>query len=92
VISYSTNWMGPINQEFINEYGSHWSGGRIDIYDVPGEDYPIEYSLPLMRTEDWNDFGDWLESFQTHELWEFDDIIKLYESASGRKIRWWKDD
>ena len=47
--------------------------------------------LPIMHGEDWNDFGDWLESFQTHELWEFDDIIKLYEDVSGRKIRWEED-
>jgi hypothetical protein len=88
VISYSTNWMGPINQEFINEYGSHWSGGRIDIYDVPGEDYPIEYSLPLMRTEDWNDFSDWLDTLETEELLSFEQIIEQY----GKPIRWWKDD
>jgi hypothetical protein len=69
-----------------------YSGGRIDIRGVSDEPWGLEYGLPLMRTEDWNDFSDWLESFQTHELWEFDDIIKLYESASGRKIRWWKED
>jgi hypothetical protein len=128
MISYSTNWMGPINTQWYEERGltkmvthtcesemqrdilrkrypgieigdsfereeitTYYGAGRIDIYDVPGEHYPLEYGLEPMHGEDWNDFGDWLESFQTHELWEFDDIIKLYEDASGRKIRWASD-
>ena len=70
------------------EITTYYSGGRIDIRGVPDEPWGLEYSLPIMHGEDWNDFGDWLESFQTHELWEFDDIIKLYEDATGRKIRW----
>ena len=92
LISYSTNWMGPINQKWIEENGDCWSGGRIDIYGVPGEHYPIEYGLPIMHTEDWNDFGGWLDDFETHELWHFDDIIAQYEQESNRKIRWWKDE
>ena len=31
MITYSTNWMGPINKQFIDEHGPHWAGGRIDI-------------------------------------------------------------
>ena len=88
MISYSTNWMGPINMKWIEEHGDYWSGGRIDIYGVPGENYPIEYGLPVMHTEDWNDFSDWLDDFESKELWEFDDIIKQYEQDSDRKIRW----
>ena len=44
----------------------------IDIRGVPGDDYWngwYEYSLPIMHIEDWNDLGDWLESFSTFELW-----------------------
>ena len=73
---------------------TYYAGGRIDIRGVPGDEYWNgwhEYSLAPMHGEDWNDFSEWLESFQTHELLEFDDIIKLYESASNRKIRWAED-
>ena len=73
---------------------TYYCCGRIDIRGVPGDEYWNgwhEYSLAPMHGEDWNDFSEWLESFQTHELWEFDDIIKLYESASNRKIRWAED-
>lgn len=102
MISYSTNWMGPISLDWFRKRGlleegsveptTYYSGGRIDIRGVPDEPWGLEYSLPIMHGEDWNDFSDWLESFQTHDLWEFDDIIAQYEDASSRKIRWWKED
>lgn len=88
MVSYSTNWMGPINLKWIEEHGECWSAGRIDIYGISDEDYRLEYGLPAMHTEDWNDFSSWLSDFETHELWEFDDIIAQYEQESGRKIRW----
>ena len=76
------------------EVTEDYSTGRIDIRNVPGDDYWNgwhEYSVAPMRTEDWNDFGDWLWDFETEELWEFDDIIAKYEQDSGRKIRWADD-
>jgi len=102
MITYSTNWMGPVNMNWYRDRGLldskgvvtlYYSAGRIDIRDGSKEGYDgwHEYSLPPMHGEDWNDFSEWLESFQTNELWELEDIVKLYESASGRKIRWWED-
>ena len=101
MITYSTNWMGPINLHWYRDRGlleegsveptTYYSAGRIDIRGVPDEPWGLEYSLPPMHGEDWNDFGDWLEGFQTHELWEFDKLIACYEAASGRKIRWEED-
>ena len=76
------------------EVTEDYSTGRIDIRNVPGDEYWngwYEYSLAPMRTEDWNDFGDWLDDFETEELWEFDDIIAKYEQVSGKKIRWADD-
>ena len=85
--------LGPGDVWEYDEITTYYSAGRIDIRDSSKEGYDgwNEYSLPAMHGEDWNDFGDWLESFQTHELREFDDIIQLYESATGRKIRWADD-
>ena len=103
MITYSTNWMGPINLHWYEERGLleedgvtptiRYSAGRIDIRDDSkyGYDGWHEYSLPPMRGEDWNDFGDWLEGFQTHELWEFEKLIACYEGASNSKIRWAED-
>ena len=90
VITYSTNWMGPINEDWIAKHGTCWSAGRIDIRDDSKHGYDgwYEYSLPPMHKEDWNDFSGWLWDFQTNDLWEFDDIIAQYEDVSGKKIRW----
>ena len=103
MITYSTNWMGPVSMNWYRDRGLldskgvvtlHYSAGRIDIRDDGKEGYDgwHEYALAPMHSEDWNDFGEWLESFQTDELWELEDIVKLYESASGRKVRWWEDE
>jgi len=31
MISYSTNWMGPINRDWIAKNGDCWAAGRIDV-------------------------------------------------------------
>ena len=124
MVTYSTNWMGPISTRWYKERGltrrvstvldedqrfgnlkkgdvfeydeitTHYSCGRIDIRDDSkyGYDGWDEYSLAPMHGEDWNDFSGWLDDFETHELWEFDDIITQYEQQCNRKIRWWKDE
>lgn len=91
MITYSTNWMGPINIKWIEEHGKHWAAGRIDIYGLPNEPYPLEYGLPVMHVEDWNSFSYWLDDFATENLWSFDDLIAQYEHDVGAKIRWFKD-
>lgn len=124
MISYSTNWMGPINMRWYKDRGltekksqvltedsflvksgkysagdvweyeditTYYSAGRIDIYGVPDEPYPLEYGLAPMHGEDWNDFSDWLEEIHSEELWEFDDLIAQYEKDSDTKIRWSDD-
>ena len=74
--------------KWIEEHGDCWSAGRIDIRGVPDEPWGTEYSLPPMRTEDWNDFSDWLDDFETYDLWKFEDLIAQYQDVRGRKIRW----
>ena len=131
MITYSTNWMGPICMDWFRENGLTeivtktvmnekqrdilrnsrpdievgdtfereevvigYSGGRMDIRDDTKEGYAgwNEYSLPLMRTEDWNDFSYWLDDFETEELWELDAILEEYRQDTGHVIRWWKED
>ena len=90
MITYSTNWMGPVNQKWIEEHGDCWSGGRLDIYGVPGEDYPLEYSLSPMHKEDWEAFTYWLEEMQTEELWSLEKLVEHFQYWHGKKIRWAK--
>jgi len=124
MISYSTNWMGPVSMEWFRERGltekvtqvitedsvlvelgrrdvgdlleydevtTYYSGGRIDIYGVPGEHYPMEYGLAPMHGEDWNALSDWLDDFETEELVPFEELIKQFEADYGKRIRWAED-
>ena len=75
----------------IDEVTEQWCGGRIDIYGVPDEHYPIEYGLPIMHSDSWNILTEWLENFESDELLEFDELINTFETDTGHKIRWWKD-
>jgi hypothetical protein len=98
VIHYSTNWMGPIDLGWYERNGVDYekvkySGGRIDIRDDTKEGYAgwYEYSLPLMRTEDWNLFSDWLDDYASEELVSLEDILSDYREDTGHVIRWWKE-
>jgi hypothetical protein len=76
--TYSPNVMGPINGDWIEENGSGWIGGRIDIYG--GYDhYPDETELPIMSNESFNRFDEYLEELVTSTRWNFDRIRKEFE-------------
>ena len=66
----------------------YWFGGRIDIR---GTDYSYgeELSLPVMRGEDWYTFSEWLDTFETTEVWTLDQIVEEYEKTNS-KIRWFE--
>lgn len=87
-IHYSSNWMGPINGDWIKEHGEQWAAGRIDIYNVPGEHYPIEYGLPPMHCEDWNALSDYLDTLETDFLWSYEQLIEYFQYQYGKEIRW----
>ena len=98
MISYSTNWMGPINMQWFEERGllkegsveptTYYSAGRIDIYGVPGEHYPLEYGLAPMHGQDWNALSNWLDNFETDELMSYGDLIESFQLWYGKSIRW----
>ena len=91
MITYSTNWMGPINEDWIAEHGDYWAAGRIDIYGVPGEKYPLEYSLPPMHAEDWNALSDFLDRLEGEQIMPYESLIMLFEAEYGKNIRWCKE-
>jgi len=97
MIQYSTNMMGPVSLDWYRERGlldesgqpkEYWAGGRIDIYGVPGEHYPIEYALPIMDGTSWNLFSDWLDEYKTIELKTFNQLLSAFEADTDHVIRW----
>jgi hypothetical protein len=118
MISYSTNWMGPIATRWYEDrnipfewketsgkifektrykhFLESYSCGRIDIYGLDEKEHwcgRSEYSVAPMRTEDWNDLSDWLDTLDTYELTTYEDLIDQFEHYHGTSIRWFiKDD
>jgi hypothetical protein len=85
-ITYSTNYMGPIDTDWIAQHGSDWAAGRID---VSGTDNPWgdEIGLPPMKISDWRAFGDWLVTLVTDDMYDLDQLVALYEQTHD-KITW----
>ena len=88
MITYSTNWMGPINTNWLEKNGNQWSGGRIDVDGVPDEPWGFEIGLPVMKTKDWNEFSDWLIDFTSEELLTLDELLVEY----GKPISWFGEE
>jgi len=90
-VRYNTNWMGPINMEWIRKNGEGWSTGRIDCSGTGLGPYGDELSLSPMKSEDWGRFGDWLWDFETNELWTLQQLVTEYEKTNPT-ITWLKNE
>jgi hypothetical protein len=89
-IRYSINWMGPINKKWYEDLNLPlwtYAAGRIDCRGEGLGRYGDEIYLPPMRRDDWDCFGEWLNTFETDAMWNFKDIIELYERENP-KITW----
>lgn len=75
------------------EITTNYAGGRIDIRDDSkyGYDGWDEYGIAPMHGEDWNVLSKWLDDIETQEQLGYDELIELFESETGRKIRWAKE-
>ena len=69
-----------------DEITESYSAGRIDIYGT-GEPYKPEIGLDPMHSDDWNRFSNWLDTFETDDVWELKDLVEMYERVNP-KIRW----
>jgi hypothetical protein len=91
--------MGPANADWYRDRGLLGSNeqvtvqcaaGRIDIYGLDETEYyggMYEYSVLPMKRESWDRLADWLDEFETQELWSYDQIIAEFESQCG-DIEW----
>jgi hypothetical protein len=69
----------------------NYSCGRIDIRGDTESPYGDEYSVAPMRTEDWNEFGKWLEYLDTQYQWTYQELLDGFENDTGIEIRWADD-
>ena len=88
LISYSTNWMGPINYDWIRENGDYWSGGRIDVHGVPDEPYGWEMALPTMHNKSYGLLQQFLLGFRTEEVLTHKQLFTEFERTTGHEIIW----
>jgi hypothetical protein len=88
-IRYSTNWMGPINMDWIKKNGNDWAAGRIDCRGGDLGMFGEEIGLPIMKTTDWHNFSMWLRDVETKELYTLQQLVTEYE-LTNPKITWFK--
>lgn len=70
----------------VEEPIEYYSCGRID---VTGTDDPWgdEIGVPPMKNTSWYRFSDWLETFETDDVWTLEQLVWLFEQANP-KIEW----
>ena len=82
---FNDAWRAGDVVEF-EEVTESYSCGRIDVYGT-GDMYGDEIGVPPMRSEDWNQFGFWLDTFETSTMWTLDELVAEYEKTNP-SIRW----
>lgn len=100
MVSYSTNWMGPISMGWYDRNGiprkedgqpvTYYCAGRIDVYGT-GAMFNEELSLPPMEAESWNLFSRWLEDFESEEMMTLDELEQEYVAQTGDVIKWFEE-
>jgi hypothetical protein len=74
----------------LEEVTQGWHGGRIDIRGEGLGPYGDEMSLPIMRGDCYSQFSDWLDTFETDDVWTLDQLVEMYERTNPKII--WADD
>ena len=94
MISYSTNFMGPISLQWYRDRGIPfidkgtpavtYAGGRIDVYGVSEYEFyegKTAIALPIMAASSFNTFSVFLQDVKTHKLLKYDQLVELYYLA-----------
>lgn len=101
MISYSTNFMGPISLQWYRNRGIPfvdkstpavmYAGGRIDVYGVSEDDYyegKTAISLPVMTASSFNAFSTFLSNFKSDTILNYDQLVTLYLAAGNTAIEY----
>lgn len=73
------------------KYKEVYYGGRIDTYcdntdDPDWDHYMPELSLPIMSSENFARFDNWLDNFKSEKLLSFEDLKILFEKDNGELV------
>jgi hypothetical protein len=82
---FNPSWRAGDTVEF-EEVTESYSCGRIDVHGTD-DPYGDEIGVPPMRSEDWNQFGFWLDTFETDRMWTLAELTAEYEKTNP-PIRW----
>jgi hypothetical protein len=82
---FNDAWRAGDVVEF-EEVTESYSCGRIDVRGTDNH-YGDEIGVPPMRSEDWNQFGFWLDTFETDRMWTLAELTAEYEKTNP-PIRW----
>jgi hypothetical protein len=85
--TYYLKSMCILNEKWVEENGDCWASGLVEVMDVPGEMFSIEYTIPPLHTEDWNRFSDYLDTKLTRRVYSLQELIEDYESRNP-PLRW----
>lgn len=88
MVSYSTNWMGPINLKWIQENGDNWMAGRIDMRGDSLGPYGDEVGVPPIDKRDWQRLTDWLDTYETEEP-DYN-VLETFQKETGRTVTFWR--
>ena len=72
-----TSFSTLFNREITFRDYEQYCGGRIDVYG-PDLHYPDSVYIPIMRCSSWNAFSDWLDTFSSDTILDFDQLYVLY--------------
>ena len=65
-----------------------YSCGRIDCRGDDLGQFGDEIGLDPMKDESWAQFGKWLKTVETDDMWTMDQLVEMYERTNP-KIEWW---
>jgi len=65
-----------------------YSCGRIDCCGTGLGPWGAEIGVDPMKDSSWAQFGKWLETIETDDLWTMDQLVEQYEKTNP-KIEWW---
>jgi hypothetical protein len=74
----------------VEEVIQQWAGGRIDIRGEGLGIYGEEMSLPIMHRDCYRRFSEWLNTFETDDVWTLAQLVEIYEKDNPKII--WADD